>query len=68
MVFEECGIKGGVQMTLLPYVIVGLVVYVVGYPVIVFSSLYRYRYEMREDQLLRAMGLGTTRLTNRHGE
>jgi hypothetical protein len=68
VVFEECGIKGGVQMTLLPYAIVGLVVYVVGYPVIVFASLYRYRYEMREDQLLRAMGLGTTRLTNPHGE
>jgi hypothetical protein len=39
VVFEECGIKGGVQMTLLPYAIVGLVVYVVGYPFIVFASL-----------------------------
>ncbi len=66
-VFEECGKKGGVQLLLLPWAVLGLVFYVIGYPVLVVFVLWRYRYQMMEDQLLRAMGTGKTRLTNPHG-
>ena len=67
VVFEECGIPGGTQMTLLPFAVIAMVVYVTGYPLVVLYCLWRHREEMREDQLLRAMSLGTTRLTNPHG-
>jgi hypothetical protein len=67
VVFEECGKKGGVQLTLMPLAVIALVLYVIGYPLLVMYLLWRFRDEMREDQLLRAMGLGTTRLTNPHG-
>ncbi len=67
VVFERCGKPGGVQVRLLPLAIIGLVVYVLGYPLVVGFILYRNRDQMREDQLLRAMGTGSTRLTNPHG-
>ena len=68
VVFERCGQKGGVQLQLLPFAVLGLVFYVMGYPVLVATLLYRNRDQMREDQLLRAMGTGNTRLTNPHGK
>lgn len=55
------------QLLLLPWAILGLAFYVIGYPVLVVLVLWRYRYQMMEDQLLRAMGTGKTRLTNPHG-
>jgi hypothetical protein len=67
VVFERCGKPGGVQVRLLPFAIIGLAVYVLGYPLVVAFILYRNRDQMREDQLLRAMGTGSTRLTNPHG-
>ncbi len=67
VVFEQCGKPGGVQVRLLPFAVIGLVVYVLGYPLVVGFILYRNRDQMREDQLLRAMGTGSTRLTNPHG-
>jgi hypothetical protein len=67
-VFEQCGKKGGVQMTLMPYAILTMVFYVIGYPLGVILMLWKHRFEMMEDQLLRAMGTGKTRLTNPHGE
>ena len=65
--FERCGLKGGVQLQLMPFAVLGLVFYVMGYPALVATLLYRNRDQMREDQLLRAMGTGDTRLTNPHG-
>ncbi len=55
-------------MTLMPYAILTMVFYVIGYPLGVILMLWKHRFEMMEDQLLRAMGTGKTRLTNPHGE
>ena len=63
-VFEECGVKGGVQMNLMPGAIIALLVYVLGYPTAVFVTLWRNRELIMEDQLLRAKGVGNDRLTN----
>ncbi len=64
VVFEECGIPGGLQMTLLPMAVVALVVYVVGYPSLLATLLWKSRVAIMEDQLLRAKGLGNSRSTN----
>lgn len=32
VVFEECGVPGGTQMTLMPWAILGIIFYTVGYP------------------------------------
>ena len=66
VVFEPCGKSGGIQMRLLPYAIVGLLVYVIGYPLYVARVLQGHKWEIMEDQLLRAMGTGTSRLSNPH--
>jgi hypothetical protein len=63
-VFEECGVPGGTQMTLLPWAIIALLVYVLGYPAAVGTLLWRKRELIMEDQLLRAKGVGNDRLTN----
>ena len=61
---EECGVKGGTQLTLLPYAIAGLVVYSFGYPLFIGSRLFKNRELVMEDQLLRAKGTGQDKLTN----
>jgi len=63
-VFEECGIPGGTQVTLLPIAVVGFIVYTAGYPVGMLTLLWRNRETVMEDQLLRAKGVGFDRLTN----
>jgi hypothetical protein len=63
-VFEECGIPGGTQMTLMPWAIIATLVYGVGYPALVGYILWRNRELIMEDQLLRAKGTGHDRLTN----
>jgi hypothetical protein len=65
-VFEECGVPGGTQLTLLPWAIVGLLVYSFGYPALLLSHLWRNKERVMEDQLLRAKGVGDDRLTNPH--
>jgi hypothetical protein len=66
-VFEECGVPGGTQVTLIPWAIIGLIVYTVGYPAFVsYWVLWRNRELIMEDQLLRAKGVGNDRLTNPH--
>ena len=64
VVFEECGVPGGLQMRLLPFAIIGLVAYTIGYPALVGLLLYKNRYKIMEDQLLRAQDRGATRLEN----
>jgi hypothetical protein len=64
VVFEECGVPGGTQMTLLPYAILGIIFYSVGYPAFIANLLWRNREIVMTDQLLRAKGSGLDRLTN----
>ena len=52
--FEECGLPGGVQMTLLPFAISSLLVYTLGFPVMTAIVIWKYRLLIMEDQLLRA--------------
>jgi hypothetical protein len=54
-VFEECGIPGGTQMTLMPSAILGICFIVVGYPLGVLVVVYRNRDVIMEDQVLRAL-------------
>jgi hypothetical protein len=63
-VFEDCSLKGGIRMTLLPFAILGLCFYTITYPLVVFAILYRYRDRVMEDQLLRAEDRGGNRLEN----
>ena len=63
-VLEECGKPGGLQMTLLPFAVVAFVVYTFGYPFFVAMKLLRNRPLAMQDQLLRAMGTGDTRVSN----
>jgi hypothetical protein len=63
-VFEECGVAGGTQLTLMPWAIIAILVYAIGYPVVVATILWRNRELIMEDQLLRAKGTGHDRLTN----
>jgi hypothetical protein len=65
-IFEQCGVPGGTQMTLLPWAVVALLVYVVGYPSAVGWNLFSHRQLVMEDQLLRAKGVGDDKLTNPH--
>lgn len=66
VVFEECGKKGGVQLTLLPFAIIAFSVYTIAYPAVVAFLLYTNRDLIVEDQLLRARGMGKERATNPH--
>jgi hypothetical protein len=64
VVFEECGKPGGIQMTLLPFAFIAFALYVVGYPALLGWVLWRYKFQIQQDQLLRAFETGQTRLTN----
>jgi hypothetical protein len=66
VVFERCDRPGGVRETLLPYAIVALTFFTVGYPCLVAFILYRSRFLIMEDQLLRAQDRGASRLENPH--
>jgi hypothetical protein len=52
------------QMQLLPWAILALIVYSLGYPIYVAMTLYKNQNLIKEDQLLRAMNTGDTRATN----
>ena len=64
--FEQCSAAGKMWSTLIAPSIVGLVVYVAGYPLAAAAMLLRRRELIMEDQLLRAKGVGDDRLTNPH--
>ena len=66
VVFEPCWEAGGLQMTLLPFAVTALCVYSLGYPAFVFYALWKNKLLVMEDQLLRAKGMGDSRLENRH--
>ena len=52
--------------TLVPVAIIGLIVYTIGYPLVLAIGWWRNRELVMEDQLLRAKGTGGDRLTNPH--
>jgi hypothetical protein len=64
VVFEQCHQPGGLQERLLVPAIVGIVVFVVGFPLTLGCAMLRWRHLIAEDQLLRAVGTGDTRRTN----
>ncbi len=61
---EPCGTSGGTQMTLMPWSILGLVAYTLGYPIILAVHWCWNRELIMEDQLLRAKGVGDDKLSN----
>lgn len=63
-VFVPCYVEGGLHMRLLPWAWLALVCYVAGYPLLVLTLLYRNRFRIQEDQILRAKDLGFDRGTN----
>jgi hypothetical protein len=65
-VFVPCYEPGGIQQTLMPWATAALLVYTAGYPLLIGSILYTARNVCREDQLLRAEGIGDDRNTNPH--
>jgi cysteine-rich repeat protein len=52
MVFEECGKPGGVQETLMPWAVIALLVYVIGFPIGAGVILWRNKDSFKKDQLL----------------
>jgi len=66
MVFEPCAKPGGVHQTLLPWAIIALCVYSVGYPLVCILVLWRHWSVIYFDQLLRAKGTGDTESSNPH--
>ena len=54
----RCGEPGGLQQSLVPPAIGFLLLYSVGFPLVVASILWTNRREIEEDQYLRAYGLG----------
>lgn len=54
---------GGTQLTLLPWSIICLAAYTVGYPAIIGYTLWRNLAVVMEDQLLRAHGVGGDKLS-----
>jgi hypothetical protein len=62
-----CWEPGKTQMKLVPYAVLALLLYGVGFPLIVTLVVIRHRIVIKEDQLLRAMGTGDTRATNPEG-
>lgn len=64
--FVPCGEPGGVQVRLLPYAVVALIAYSIGFPAFVAHVLYKNFPKIMEDQLLRARKTGDDRMTNRN--
>jgi hypothetical protein len=60
----RCWVQGGVQMRLAMWSIPAILLYVVGFPAYVLYIVKSYQDLIKEDQLLRALGLGDTRKEN----
>jgi hypothetical protein len=59
-----CGKPGSAQVQLLPVAIFALLLYVVGFPLIVAGLLWKFKEKIMEDQYLLAVGMGWDRLSN----
>jgi hypothetical protein len=62
--FEECGKPGGIQARLIPYSVLALCIYTLGFPAALGWLLYTHRLPIMFDQLLRAKGQGQNRFQN----
>ena len=60
----KCDEPGGVQQSLAPPAIIFLIVYSAGFPFLLGLILYKNRLLVKEDQYLRAAGIGDSRPTN----
>ena len=60
-VFEPCGVPGGVQVTLIPWAVIGLVAYTAGYPVLVM--LVGPRFQTLRHEMYSALCIGVVALT-----
>jgi hypothetical protein len=60
----RCWVQGGVQMRLAMWSIPAILLYVVGFPAYVLYIVKAYKHLIKEDQLLRALGLGDTKKEN----
>jgi len=64
--FEQCGKPGGLQLRLMPFAIIALVIYSLGFPVALAILLYKNHTLIILDQLLRAKGVHSDRFNNPH--
>lgn len=64
IVFEPCGVPGGLQQRMVPWAITGLALYGFLYPALLAAFMWFYHDLIVEDQLLRACRLGADRKTN----
>jgi hypothetical protein len=58
---ERCYEEGGLQMKLLPYAVMGIIIYTIGYPVTLACIFRKNRKRIQRDQYLRAGGEGSFR-------
>lgn len=59
-----CYVAGSPQMALLPWALITMFVYALGYPIVVGIVLWRNRRLVQVDQLLRAQGTGDDKMSN----
>ena len=62
--FVECHKAGGLHLRLLPWASFFFMLYTAGFPALVALIFAKNRRKIKEDQILRARGTGTTRETN----
>lgn len=58
----RCYESGSLQMQLLPFAVLGIIFYTLGYPALLAWLLWRNKARIREDQVLRANGKGDKRV------
>jgi hypothetical protein len=64
VVFERCGMPGGIQLRLLPLAVTAFGVYSLGYPLTVAYLVFKHRESIYGDQILLAQFTGHSRKTN----
>jgi hypothetical protein len=62
----RCNEPGGIQEELVPYAIIFFCIFGLGFPTTIFIILKWNKDLIKEDQLLRAKGLGNDRISNPH--
>jgi hypothetical protein len=62
----RCWEEGSLQLDLVPWAVIFFCSYSLGYPILVYTILRKNKDLLKEDQLLRAKGLGDDRKSNPH--
>ena len=60
---ERCYKEGGLQLQLIPFAVIGIIVYTVGYPLLLAFLFWKNKSRIQRDQYLRAGGQGVVRDT-----